>query len=961
MEKCSRLRGNTLSFRKVRENPEEKKNPKGPSTVIQYSIFHITWDSLLICNSNSLILTSKLTYISQGYNWIYTVNSYCRSENMVPETKLLEKKTESDTKLKLFISYSHQDNTESRPFVKEFKKHLAPLKSNGLVEEWYDREILGGDDFQEKIDNKLENAHIICLFISANFLDSHPCMDEKRKALEFRKMKGIPVVPIILSPCGWLDTDLKKIIAFPTDGKPITSFSDRDAAWQDVYENLKRVINRENKLRRLALRDTFKNFLDDAEIFTNAHSQKEIVTLNDIYVNTELKKFDSSKKHIETITSDELTDNLFREHKIILAGENQSGKTALCKRVFCKVRKLNFIPVYVPSKTISLKGKIDNLFLDLLHEQYENFDDKEIDFEKIIPIIDDFHYINEKEKQIKRLIRYSRCIIVVDDIFSLNIKDEELILAFTTFKMKELKPSIRIELIQKWVSLSDKKVEIDYKELDKHVELIDITLGRNIGKGFLPAYPFFIISTLFTYDTYSLPLNQDITSQGHCYQAFIYYYLTTKRHVKFDEIDTYLNFLSELAFYMHHVKKNELSYLDFSVFMEGYTKKYNFPIERDILLDNLYEIVGSDSLNNYSFRYSCFYYYFVAKALSEHLSEPEGKEKLKNILNNLHVDENAYIAVFLIHHSKNIDIFNEIEIVSSSLFGKFNPATLAKDEMTFFDSESHNIVKALLPPAHYTPEMERERRLKIQDQLEASNDSEESKESEKIKKSIEEKKEDYSKNDDLVDKKNTSLIDLRKAIKTVEVMGCVIRNRAGSLERDKLQKLFLCGMNVHLRALSSFIEIIKDEKEQKLLIDFISKRLSMLDEGKDPSQRLSEEKRQKIALNIFWNLNFFVVYGVIFKIVHSLGSDRLIEISNQVCDQIDNPAAFLVKHGILMGYVKNLEISEFEARIGDKEFSDIANKAAKMLVVDFCSLNKVSYRDLQRIESNLNIPRYRLK
>jgi len=195
---------------------------------------------------------------------------------MDAETGLLKRKSESDTKLKLFISYSHQDNTENRPFVKEFKKHLAPLKDNGSVEEWYDREILGGDDFQEKIDNKLENADIICLFISANFLDSHPCLDEKRKALEFRKMKGIPVVPIILSPCGWLDTDLKKIKAFPTDGKPITSFTDRDTAWQDVYENLKRVINREHKLRRLALRQPFKRFLDNAEIFTNAIHKKKL-------------------------------------------------------------------------------------------------------------------------------------------------------------------------------------------------------------------------------------------------------------------------------------------------------------------------------------------------------------------------------------------------------------------------------------------------------------------------------------------------------------------------------------------------------------------------------------------------------------------------------------------------------------------------------------------------------------
>jgi hypothetical protein len=848
---------------------------------------------------------------------------------------------EQNLKLKLFISYSHQDNTIEKQYINEFKKHLAPLKTNGLIEEWFDREILAGDNFLERIDHNLDNADIICLFISASFLDSHHCMAEKRKALGLRDKKGIPVIPIILSQCGWKDSDLCKLMALPTDGMAISSFNDKDAAWQDVIEGLKKIINKELKIKQLVLHQSFKNYLNDAELFTKAHSKKETVSLNDIYINTELKKFDNSKKYIDTINSDELIDGLFKERKIIIAGENQSGKTTICKKIFCKLRDLNFIPVYVSGKKTSILGNIENILLKSLHEQYVNFDEKEIDIEKIIPIIDDFHLAKDKEKHMKKMVDYSRCILVVDDIFSLNIKDETLSSSFTTFNIKELKPSKRFDLIKKWVSLTDKNIEMDYKDIDKNVELIDTTLGRNIGKGLLPAYPFFILSTLFTYDTFTLPLNQDITSQGHCYQAFVYYYLAKKRGVKFDEIDIYLNFLGELAFYMHQAKRDELNSHDFSVFMESYLKKYNLPIKLDTLLANLHEIVMLDSFNNYSFRYPCFYYYFVAKALSEHLDETEGMEKIKTVLNNLQVDENAYIAVFLIHHSKNINIFEEIERVSSSLFGNYKPATLAKDEMNFFDNEAHNIVKILLPPSNVTPEMERSRRLKIQDKLEESYDNDT--------------------NEEPVDKNNTHLIDLRKAIKTVEVMGCVIRNRAGSLERDKLQDIFLDAMNVHLRVLSSFIELIKGENEQKEIVEFISKRLDHMEEGKDPSQRLSEEKRQKLALNIFWNMNFFVVYGIIFKIVHSLGSDKLIEISNHVCDEVETPASFLIKHGILMGYEKNPQIPELEKGLYEKDFSKIARRVAKMMVVDYCSMNPVNYRDLQRIEHTLKIPRNRLK
>jgi hypothetical protein len=64
-------------------------------------------------------------------------------------------------KLDLFISYSHADEG----YIEEFIKHITPLKNNGLIENWYDRKIIAGQDFQDDIDNNLEDADIICLFI----------------------------------------------------------------------------------------------------------------------------------------------------------------------------------------------------------------------------------------------------------------------------------------------------------------------------------------------------------------------------------------------------------------------------------------------------------------------------------------------------------------------------------------------------------------------------------------------------------------------------------------------------------------------------------------------------------------------------------------------------------------------------------------------------------------------------
>ncbi|MEY4003783.1 MAG: hypothetical protein RIT07_1825, partial [Bacteroidota bacterium] len=88
--------------------------------------------------------------------------------------------------LKLFISYSHKDET----LVSNFISHIAPLKNNGVVYEWYDRKIETGEEFQKDIDNSLENADIICLMISSNFLSSNACLKEKDDALMLKIKKG---------------------------------------------------------------------------------------------------------------------------------------------------------------------------------------------------------------------------------------------------------------------------------------------------------------------------------------------------------------------------------------------------------------------------------------------------------------------------------------------------------------------------------------------------------------------------------------------------------------------------------------------------------------------------------------------------------------------------------------------------------------------------------------------------
>ncbi len=845
--------------------------------------------------------------------------------------------------LKLFIGYSHIDESH----IGEFIKHIAPLKSNGLIQEWYDRKITAGGEFKDDINNNLENADIICLFISANFLSSSACMGEKKKALDLRKKYGISVISIILSACGWQDDkEISSLLVLPKDGREISNFPDLNIAWNNVYEGLKGAIERELRIKQLVISAKFNDFLNSTDLLTKAHSHKKAVFLEDIFVYPELVKYDDLREYEKKICSDELIEDFTEYPRILIAGEDQSGKTALCKKMYIELRKMNFVPIYVSEKNNQNQGRMVHRIEKAYKEQYgESVLFEGIDKKRIVPIVDDFHYAKKKEEYIQDLAIYCYQIVIVDDIFSLNFKDENLIKSFNQFKIKQFSPSLRNYLIKKWVSLSDnisivngKENEI-YKGIDSATELVDTTLGKIFSSGIMPAYPFFILSIISAYETFEKPLDQEISSQGYCYQALIYLFLR-KQEVKNDEIDTYINFLTEFAFYIYATKKQELSADEFDLFMSTYLEKFNFPIKKETLLKNLQntKIVSVDSCNNYSFNYPYLYYFFIAKYLAEH--REDNKKIIDYIINNLHKNENAYIAIFISHHSKNVYILDEIILNALCLFDKHEPAKLTKGELDFFDDEMGHIVKAVLPTGSSSPEKVRAERLKKEDLMEQSNENE--------------GKQKTSETEEIDDDLGR---ELRRSIKTVEVMGIIIKNRAGSLEKEKLEHVFEEAMKVHLRILTSFFELIKQKEQQHQIVDFIKNRLNVI--IKDKPKKPSQEQLEKISKKIFWSMNFSVVFGFVSKIVHSLGSDKLQLIVDKVCSG-SAPASFLVKHGILLWYSKNLQVDTIAIRIDKNDFSETAKRIMKFMIVSHCSMHKVGFKEKQKIENKLGIPTKRL-
>lgn len=157
--------------------------------------------------------------------------------------------TKSGQGVKLFISYAHKDEK----LLDELEKHLGPLVRQGLIETWHDRNISPGEDWRKAISAHLEEADIILLLLSSDFLASdYGYSVEMRRALDRHANREAQVIPIVLRDVNWSETPLARLQALPEDGSAVTAWPNRDSAWRNVSVGIQKAVEQILASRRRA-------------------------------------------------------------------------------------------------------------------------------------------------------------------------------------------------------------------------------------------------------------------------------------------------------------------------------------------------------------------------------------------------------------------------------------------------------------------------------------------------------------------------------------------------------------------------------------------------------------------------------------------------------------------------------------------------------------------------------------
>ena len=319
----------------------------------------------------------------------------------------------------------------------------------------------------------------------------------------------------------------------------------------------------------------------------------------------------------------------------------------------------------------------------------------------------------------------------------------------------------------------------------------------------------------------------------------------------------------------------------------------------------------------------------MAKYFTENINENHIKEEISLLCRSLYKSDNANIVIFITHHSKDKSVLDEIMTHAICLFDGFDELQLNKQEIMPVVELLESLPSMIIENRDH--KKEREEKLKQKD-------------SKKIRKNGMEKEED--------DEDDQLLIEIKSSIRSVEIIGQILKNRYGSLEKDDLEELFTQAQNLGLRLLNNFLKhITSDEGE---LIEFFQSRFEYL--FKKNKKEITERDLKKITRQFVGFITYNFIYGMLHKIAHSIGYDKIIEMADIVNNKTNTEASKLINISIHTWYKKELDIDEIR-KLND-EFSDnqFAQRILKDIVIQHLYMHKVDYREKQKLSSILNLP-----
>lgn len=804
----------------------------------------------------------------------------------------------------LFYSYSHKDSMHRD----RMETSLRLLRDLGL-NEWSDKCIYPGDTIGDQIRSRMEDCDIFVFLVSPEFLASDPCRAEWEYARQLsRSRQSVVLVPVILAPCAWPDfQDMSELKALPDDARPITSFKDPDAAWLQVYDGLKSVIQR---LRHsFELREDVREEMERTEFIG-----RELVRLEEIFVFPKLSAHPDTTEDFRKGKTFECVNDIVREQHVIVYGDRLSGKSALCRYIFLELVSQNKPVLYIDLATIRRSKNTKSIVAAEYYRQFRGDLEVWLEQSDTAVILDNLSDDAKVTEHVLGMIEIFETVIICSDTHTLQayFKDDRRFVQFTQIEVCPLTQAKQEELIRNRLGVSDPRNQgSDTVEglPDGYVDSVEARVNSVIlSNRILPRYPFYVLSILQTYEICT-PSDLTITSYGHCYYVLILAHLGKSGIASDDEVGACLNFCEQLAFQIH--KSNSfgtgIGQDQFTLFVTEYRKKF---IIKDSTLSRLlgtaYGIISKDRGH---FRYPSIYYYFLGQYFAQNLETH--RADIRMIVKRSYTTYNSLALIFTIHHTNDHSLIEDILEHTKGALHYVEPATLDHRETTAFESMVDQIPHDILSSQSVGSERRKERDQRDKQEMQIDQSSNRS-------------------NSAIGDASElTELMnDMYRITKNNEILGQILHNKYGSIERGRIAEIVSVIIQGGLRLIRI---LICNESELQQLAEYLH--------SKHPEDNIDKLKGVVGLISFIW-----IIHNL-SQIAGRLNKPEIAEVVDDVLAGCDQPAYDLIRYFLRLDIIDTYSDSE------RRDLRKLWKKHKDRIIRRLISLRTQRYLNTHRIDT----------
>ncbi len=649
----------------------------------------------------------------------------------------------------------------------------------------------------------------------------------------------------------------------------------------------------------LRLLRAFEESLDEFEDPLN-HPREPELRLSHLFAYPDLRKLVAiasgsvNGKHsqvTERVRSDRVFGELSVQPRALIVGGDKSGKSTVGKRIFADLHRAGKVPLLLKGSDLGRSGSDDGtrrVLEKAVRQQYEAMtpaEHEQLPIDRKALIIDDLQDGPESRAARARFLRcisgrFGQVVLIASDDFYLEVLSERTadaseLLAYQRYDICDFAHRRLEDLAERWLKLG--RPEADPESFRAEVLVFCEKVESLLAVAGLPHTPWLLLVILEQADSTNAPTVRN-GSYGHLYQAVITVALARSQLKQLDISGKY-TYLAELAHHLHCLQKPSLNTEESRAFHAQHCQKYDLPLDYERVRDDLVETrvlrLDGDQL---SFRHKYVYCFFVAWWLSRNIHRDVAKEIVRDISSRLHHDVSANILVFLAHLSDDPLVLAQMKQAASDLFSE-SPMAVIDEEVRPLNALGGIDGFFSLPPT--PPEINRKLMQEAEDEHLAKLGPQS--EDGRLVRAVPDE-EERAEHRDL----HRQLNRIRAAIRTVRILGQVLRNRASSLPAD--DKLAVMEAVVGLgRRLLGFLYGHLNELDA-VIADTTDRALAAIKAGaaKPPSKTgrvciqsaedQATELRNKARLfaNRFWfDLHWLATASMIRRVAVATGMDLL--------------------------------------------------------------------------------------